>query len=453
MLTRIEIDGFKTFENFSINLTPFSAVVGPNASGKSNLFDAMKLLSLLAQFDVRTAMQGLRGEPDELFRRVEIGSWDRMDFAIEVLLDKSGVDAFGSQYDIKCQRLRYEVTLALKSDNYEMPMGIFVEREACAAIQPSADRSIFARNTKSLYAKRKTLFINMRTTIDNEPVAFEIRQDGLAEKGGATKRGRPISLPAMEATRTALSTITTAEFPHLYALRDFLSSIRFLEINPQAARRPNDRFENKILRADASNLAAVLAHLQESTGTPNRRHGALSDISLDLMSMVPSVRGVKVLSDIHAKEYSFEIETAEGLNFSSRVISDGTLRLLALLSVLDDPRRSGTLCFEELENGIHEGRINNLIEMLRQSTTTVSEEDANLFQVLINTHSPAVMEALEESEIIAADAVTAIDPESRTASTKTRMRTMPLADEPINPENDLTRSEIVRLLKRQTEEV
>ena len=43
MITRIEIDGFKTFDRFVLDLRPFTAVVGPNASGKSNLFDAIKL--------------------------------------------------------------------------------------------------------------------------------------------------------------------------------------------------------------------------------------------------------------------------------------------------------------------------------------------------------------------------------------------------------------------------
>ena len=56
MLTRIEIDGFKSFENFGLNLNPLTAVVGPNASGKSNLFDALRFLSLLVKNDIRTAM-------------------------------------------------------------------------------------------------------------------------------------------------------------------------------------------------------------------------------------------------------------------------------------------------------------------------------------------------------------------------------------------------------------
>lgn len=78
MLTRVEIDGFKTFDSFTLDLRPFTVIVGPNASGKSNLFDALRFLSLLSQHDIRTAMQDLRGEPEELFRRnISIVDLDR----------------------------------------------------------------------------------------------------------------------------------------------------------------------------------------------------------------------------------------------------------------------------------------------------------------------------------------------------------------------------------------
>ena len=69
MLTRIEIDGFKSFENFGMDVGPLTVILGPNASGKSNLFDAIRLLSRLADTDLRTAVTDLRGEPHELFRR------------------------------------------------------------------------------------------------------------------------------------------------------------------------------------------------------------------------------------------------------------------------------------------------------------------------------------------------------------------------------------------------
>ncbi len=59
MLTRIGIRGFKAFQDFSLDLGPFLSRVGPNASGKSNLFDGIRLLSRLAAFDLRTAVKRL----------------------------------------------------------------------------------------------------------------------------------------------------------------------------------------------------------------------------------------------------------------------------------------------------------------------------------------------------------------------------------------------------------
>ena len=111
MITRIEIDGFKTFDRFALDLRPFTAVVGPNASGKSNLFDAIRFVSRLAQTDIREAMQELRGRPDELFRRTSAGRADRMAFAVEVLLEPRGVDPFGTSFDLRTQRLRYELEI------------------------------------------------------------------------------------------------------------------------------------------------------------------------------------------------------------------------------------------------------------------------------------------------------------------------------------------------------
>ena len=450
MLTRIEIDGFKTFEGFALDLQPFSAIVGPNASGKSNLFDAIRFLSLLAQHDVRTAMQGLRGQPEELFRRTEGGLSPQMSFAVEVLLDARGEDAFGTSYTINAQRLRYEVGLTLKADLDGLARGVFVSYENCTAIAKQDERDGMDFHVSPSYSRRATPFIEMGG-LDVSSRAFIIRQDGLTSDGRTAKRGNPIRLPAIEASRTALSTITTAEFRHLYALRSLFAATRFLEINPQAARRPSDRLEEKNLRSDASNLAAALAHLREETATEERPDGAISDISLDLASLIPSVRTVEVSSDPYAREYSFDVSMADRLHFSARVISDGTLRLLALLTILNDPKRRGALYFEEPENGIHEGRIGSLVELLRDAVSPEARDNGEpLFQILVNTHSPAVMTALDDKEIIAADVIRTIDPDTRRSVVRTRMRTGLRSDAlDLNPEIDLNRHEVQNLLRQR----
>lgn len=85
MLTRLEVDGFKSFENLAIDLSPFTAVVGNNAAGKSNLFDVIQLLSNLATRDVAEAVKDMRGEPLELFRLTPTGRVRCIKIAAEVL--------------------------------------------------------------------------------------------------------------------------------------------------------------------------------------------------------------------------------------------------------------------------------------------------------------------------------------------------------------------------------
>lgn len=438
MLTRIEIDGFKTFEAFALDLRPFTAIVGPNASGKSNLFDAMQLLAALADHDIHSAMQGLRGEPEEFFRRTSIGYRDRMNFAVEMFLDSEGIDDFGRPYKVPSQRLRYELELGIRHGTDGGPRGVFVHNEHCIAMKRADDRADFLDPRKPSYGRYTTPFIRSDDTGD----VLLVRQDG------PSKSGSPMRLSLKEASRTALSTITTAEFPHLYALRKALRSIRFLEINPTAARAANDRFEKTTLSPSASNLAAVLNRLRDQTRSDNRPDGVLADIATDLTALIPSVCNVRVQSD-YQRQYSFNVGFTGDLSFSSRVISDGTLRILALLTILNDPGRKGTLCFEEPENGVHEGRIPTLISILRDATEIDPDPTQPTFQVILNTHSPKVMAALEDTEIVAADVVSVVNPQAKGRSSRTRMRTgVKPSPDLIDPDRYLVRAEVDRLLQR-----
>lgn len=113
MLTRIEIDGFKSFENFALDLMPFTAIIGPNASGKSNLFDALGLLSRMAAGqDIEQALAGDRGLPAEQFRKMpDAQPSSRIRLAAEVLLADAASDAFGARATLTTRRIRYEVSI------------------------------------------------------------------------------------------------------------------------------------------------------------------------------------------------------------------------------------------------------------------------------------------------------------------------------------------------------
>ena len=78
---------------------------------------------------------------------------------------------------------------------------------------------------------------------------------------------------------------------------------------------------------------------------------------------------------------------SDGREYTSRVLSEGTLRILTLCILWKDDEYNGLLCFEEPENGIHPFRINAMASLLKNLTSDFSGKDIPLRQVIINTHS------------------------------------------------------------------
>lgn len=76
MITRIEIDGFKSFVDFELDVPPFLVVMGENAGGKSNLVDALMALAGAggARDPLKAGAAGDRGIPAELFHQYEDGT-------------------------------------------------------------------------------------------------------------------------------------------------------------------------------------------------------------------------------------------------------------------------------------------------------------------------------------------------------------------------------------------
>lgn len=425
MLTRIEIDGFKSFEGLAIDFLPFTVVLGNNAAGKSNLFDAIKLMSNLATTDVAEAFKNMRGEPLELFRQTARGRVNQIKLAAEVLVDPIVRDPWGSEVSLNHTRMRYEVTL----ERREMRPGIekvLVAEEAAYPVLKRDDR--WAESNRPSKSFRAMHLKYARTkpwlTTDSTPdgLAFSIHQDG--------RQGR--NRPASAAEATVLSSITNAEFAHLFALREEMKHWHLLQLDPALLRRPAPATANDILEADGRNLAAVLAQLKAESTSAEQPLGVLSDIASDLNSLIPGVS--RLDSELHraSQEYRIELTMRDGLPFSSRVVSDGTLRVLALLTLLHDPRHRGLICFEEPENGVHPGRIKPLVHRLRDMVSQPSEDIETmepLSQLMINSHSPVVLSALVNQEyqptegmVLFADTSTISDPTKQESRRRTRLR-------------------------------
>jgi predicted ATPase len=393
MLTRIEIDGFKSFENFELDLPPFLVILGANSVGKSNLFDALKLLADLARGGVGSAFSQNRGDPLELFRRNSAGEpVERMKFAVDVLLPTTISDSWGEPRVLSQTRLRYEIVLRRIRTDIGIQK-VVIEKESATAIR-KADDSRFLQLLKEIggpSAVSRTKYAAGRKTpyLQTENGTIKISQD--------TRQGRDRSIKG-EYTASVLSSISDNDFPHLYALQQELASIRFLQLDASAM-RPNLPMSGNVDVLDSSgkNLAAILFRLKSETATTSSPLGILVDIGTQLSKLIPSVASVDVEEDRAAGEYKLSFEFKGEAVMSSRVASEGTLRVLALLTLIEDAKSRGTVCFEEPENGLHPERLRLLVTMLVEvirENLQCEDPESPLLQLICNSHSPVVLGAL-----------------------------------------------------------
>ncbi len=383
MITLIEIDGFKTFRKFKMEFSPLTVVAGANASGKSNLFDALSLLSRLAETDLRTAFNEQRGEAVELFTQYDDDLYgNTVTFAIEMLVDKKVKDNWGGEATLKYTRLRYELKVK-RAKNERGLEELFVEHEKLENLKHNEDK--WVKNyipNKYLDDWRPKVPSGRRTkpyiyTIrDDDNVTIKLPQDG--RRGGK-------ETPANAVSQTVLSGINSVDFPHAYAAKEEIKSWKFLQLDPHALRKPSSYLAKDVVTQTGENLAAALHRIKINDPF------ALKGVSRRLNKLISNFTEVNVENDTANKQFLIKIKSEDGRTFSSRVLSEGTLRLLALCIFQYDDEHKGLLCFEEPENGIHPRRMHSMFELLKDLTVDFSDTNFPLRQVVVNTHSPVLV--------------------------------------------------------------
>jgi len=335
----IEISGYRPFSGFAASPGPLTVLIGANASGKSSLFDALRLLSYAAQNPLPPEIDPRLGASVALFHA---GGPERIELLVRTQLEG--------------RPLRYEVSI-------QGPVGT-----------PRIARELLA---------------SVAGPEEGEPHAFLDFHQGTGRVSASDDaiRTPQWTLPPNElALRRALS-------PDLGVPAQFLafvSSWRFygaIDVSPQAAaRRPSYVDEFAVPADDGSNLSMVLSSL--FLQYPE----AWQELETALRTAIPGFESISV-KPRGAKGMVIGVWRERGVKDELTLadLSDGTLRLLWWLALAFSPHLPPLVCIDEPELGLHPRVLPVLAGAFKIASSRA--------QFLIATHSPHFLSQFDLEDI------------------------------------------------------
>ena len=327
-IERLELRDILSFgpESPAIELRPLNVLIGPNASGKSNLIRALQLLSRVPAEESLATPDG--SHPDDWIRQ---GRHPLMGGRIKVWIQDGNTP------------LTYELGIRSVKGHFE-----------------ALAEHVFAGKTKVL-ARSELIPTTDPTTLINADQNIPL---------------------VVEACRSALS-LGRSE-PKLIRVADALAGIAVhqdwsvgsqapLRV-PQSADLPSDP-----LRGDAANLGLVLNRLNQDAESKERLIHGLQQLYDGIADLRVNIAEGKVMLDV--KEGDIRIPASH--------LSDGTLRYLCLLAILNDPDPPPLICLEEPELGLHPDILPTVGELLIDASTRC--------QLIVTTHSDVLVDKLTDA--------------------------------------------------------
>jgi hypothetical protein len=355
MITSLRIQNFKSLREVTIALGALNFFIGTNASGKSNVFDALRVLQGVGYG--LTLGEVLDGKPksatSEVWEAIRGGS-AKANFAgapegpisFEVkLAGPDGTAEYGLSFDARSQRLVNE--------------WLSIEK-----------RHIF--DSRLLPQEGATPVFNARYYTG--------------------KKGQP-PLLAFAANRPVLAQLAQGNGgkylqKHVEAAQGVcvaLANMQRIDPAPSILRSYSQAQQSSRMGERGENFAALVRTICKDAKLKDAYLSWLRHLRPDEIQDVGILTGA-------VGEPLFALTETSGAVFPAPVLSDGTLRFAAIVAAFLQPDMPALLKIEEIENGIHASRMRLLVELLRSSTHAATT------QVIATTHSPIVLAWLQESE-------------------------------------------------------
>lgn len=402
MITRIRIDGFKSLINTELHFGPFTCIVGANAIGKSNFFDALTFLSKLADKTVVEAAKSVRSENQkhsnirDIFFRSGADYMKKMSFEIDMIISNTGIDDLGQTANATITSLRYTLQLQINDNDADIePVTIVCEKLEPINLGDTRKNIFFDYKKEWLDSILKGRRGSNNPFISTDGDRIKLHQDN-------SQKGRSSEYLAVKMPRTLLSTVTS-ENPTAFLVRQEMRNWTMLQFEPSALRQPNSigDVKNAIVQPNGLNLPAALYRL-----TNKSERDIFQSLTNKLKDLVDDVDEVMIDRDEKRDLLTIQLRFKDGLALPAQSLSDGTLRFLGL-AIINEDSHNQLICLEEPENGINPKKIYDIVALLTDmaSDTNYAVDESNpLRQIIINTHSPIVASAVQDDSLYLAKA-------------------------------------------------
>ena len=359
----LHIKGMLSFQDMSLEMRPLNVLIGPNASGKSNLIEIIALLQSLPR-DLAGFISASGGINEWLWKGERRENGLARSGSIEALLYPHTLET-PLRYGLEIsESLQYMVIVEELLESGQIrpddePYRYFQLRHGNGVIRSSPELNPWLGGNER---KIKTeMFTSGQSVSPQGQILLQPGQSVLREIRD------PFAYPEMSRVRHDLETI------HFYRDSNIArnSSVR----RPQ----PADG-HNFFLREDFSNLALVLSQLQ-------KKGPAIREIEENLQNFYELYEQVGVSVEAGAAQLWLREKGLQDVIPASR-LSDGTLRYLALLTILCHPTPPPLICIEEPELGLHPDLMPEIGRLLISASKRT--------QLIVTTHSRALIDRLWE---------------------------------------------------------
>ena len=355
----ITIKNFKSYKEATLPLAPLTLLIGANASGKSNAIEAFRFLSWVAGGERLSTLKNRVNDSDKIIRGnvSDLPFRETEQFVLSFSADSSNYESI---FNIRFNEIYFGFEIIeTENENFIFTFddvaddGIYVSQE-------SLSNNFAIDENKTIFSIKNSDYSDV-FNLSKELLSFFLKENG-----------SPYKIEKI--------------YNDINFLKSLILNAYFFDFVPSQMRY--ESLSEKDLRSNGQNLAGVLHYLCEKD-----RHA--SDNKTKLLNLIKSLPEQNIIDIKFYVDHRERVEFALIENFANTpkefpmdLLSDGTLKVLAIATALLSVSTGSTLVIEEIDNSIHPSRAHDILSLMRQYA-----EERGL-KLLLSTHNPALMDAI-----------------------------------------------------------